>query len=195
VWYNPHTMENTTSTAPVKNKSPKFVRWAVMLGIVIALNIFFLVANSLVFPQPKYEDYCPLANRPAPQTEKSCADVGGEWYPGTGDVTAGPQTTPKAPLGYCDMTSKCQKPFETAMQDHQMKTFVLMVGFGVLSIIVGVLPIGSSIVSTGLSYGGVLALVIGAAQYWSEAGDWLRLAIAALALAALIYIGIRRFRD
>jgi hypothetical protein len=81
------------------------------------------------------------------------------------------------------------------MQDRQMRVFVVMVGFGVLSIVVGVLPLGSSIVSTGLSYGGVLALIIGSAQYWSEAGNWLRLAIAAIALAALIYIGLRRFRD
>jgi hypothetical protein len=181
-----------TAPAPVSAKSPppKFVRWAVMLGIVIALNIFFVVAASLVFPQPKYEDFCPLANRPMPQTETACTDAGGMWNPVPAEATA-----PKAPNGYCDLTTKCQKPYEAASEQHQMRVFVLMVGLGVLSIIVGVMPLGSAIVSTGLSYGGVLALIIGSAQYWSQAGDWLRLAIAAIALAALVYLGLKRFRD
>jgi len=171
--------------------SPKFVRWAVMLGIVIALNLFFFVANSLIFPAPKYEDFCPLANHPSPVSESACTEAGGIWNP----VPTDGATAVKAPSGFCDLTSKCQKPYEDAMQQRQMKTFVLFVGLGVLSIIVGVLPLGSSIVSTGLSYGGVLALIIGAAQYWSEAGSWLKLAIAGIALVALIYIGIRRFKD
>lgn len=162
-----------------------------MLGIVIALNIFFVVATSLVFPQPKYDDFCPLANQPMPASEAACTAAGGVWNP----VPDNGATAPKAPSGFCDMTIKCQKPYESAMEQHQMRVFVLMIGLGVLSIIIGVLPLGSSIVSTGLSYGGVLALIIGAAQYWSQAGDWLRLAIAAVALAALIYLGLKRFRD
>ena len=66
---------------------------------------------------------------------------------------------------------------------------------GILSIIVGVLPLGSSIVSTGLSYGGVLAFVIAAAQYWHDAATWLQLLISVIALGALIYVGIKRFKD
>ncbi|MDB5195239.1 MAG: protein of unknown function with transrane region [Parcubacteria group bacterium] len=162
-----------------------------MLGIVVALNIFFIVANSLIFLQVKYEDFCPLANQPSPQSETACTSAGGVWNP----VPDANMAKPVAPSGYCDLTTKCQKPYQDASQQRQMKVFTLMVGFGVLAIIVGVLPLGSAIVSTGLSYGGVLALIIGSAQYWSEAGNWLRLGISALALIALIYIGIRRFRD
>jgi len=161
-----------------------------MLGIVVALNIFFFVANSLVFPQVKYEDFCP-ANQPSPVSADACTTAGGAWNP-VSDENA---TAPKAPDGYCDMTSKCQTPYEKASEQRQMKVFVLMVALGVVSIVVGVLPLGSSIVSTGLSYGGVLALIVGAAQYWSEAGNLLKLGISGLALIALIYIGIRRFRD
>lgn len=181
----------TTPVAPAQ-KPPKFVRWAVMLGIVVALNIFFFVATSLIFPQVKYEDYCPLANQPSPTTEADCKIADGVWNPVPTDPS---MTMPKAPNGFCDVTAKCQKPYEAAAQQRQMYVFILMVGLGVLSIIVGVLPIGSSIVSTGLSYGGVIALIVGAAQYWSEAGSWVKLGISALALIALIYIGIRRFRD
>jgi len=57
------------------------------------------------------------------------------------------------------------------------------------------MPIGSSIVSSGLSYGGVLALLIASMQYWSDAGSLLRLGISAVALLILIYVGMRSFKD
>jgi hypothetical protein len=187
---------HTPISAPSGPKTPKFVRWAVMLGIIVSLNIFFFVLNSLIFTAPKYEDFCKM-NGPSPMTTESCAAEGGTW------TSAPPAPTTdqpglilqKTPSGYCDLYTKCQKPFNDAQQKHQLETFILFVGLGVLSIIVGVLPLGSSIVSSGLSYGGVLAFIIGAAQYWSEAGSWLRLAISLIALAALIYIGLKRFRD
>ena len=71
----------------------------------------------------------------------------------------------------------------------------MLVGLGVVSLVIGVFPLGSSIVSGGLSYGGVLAMVIGSAQYWNQAGNWLRLLISFIALVALLYIGFKRFRD
>jgi len=32
----------------------KFVRWAVVLGIIVVLNIFFVVVRSLVLPEPQF---------------------------------------------------------------------------------------------------------------------------------------------
>ena len=60
---------------------------------------------------------------------------------------------------------------------------------------IGVLPLGSSIVSAGLSYGGVVTLVVASMQYWGEASDYVRLAIATVALLILLFLGWRRFRD
>ncbi|MBA3789107.1 hypothetical protein H0X32_01775 [Patescibacteria group bacterium] len=192
-----HISTYTDEKTKILNKGPRFVRWAVMLGIVIALNIFFFVVNSLIFPAPKYEDFCRSGNAPAPLSQDSCITEGGTWSPAPPVDPVGAQnvTVPKTPDGYCDLYTKCQKPFQTAQQDHQLKTFGVLVGFGVLSLIIGVFPIGSSIVSGGLSYGGVLAMVIGSAQYWSEAGNWLRLGISFIALVVLLYIGYKRFRD
>ncbi len=70
-----------------------------------------------------------------------------------------------------------------------------MTALGIVALIAGFMPIGSSIVSSGLSYGGVLALIIGSAEYWGTAGYWIRLAIATVGLVALLYIGTKRFRD
>ena len=50
------------------------------------------------------------------------------------------------------------------------------------------------VVSLGLSLAGILSLIIGSMRYWSAMDDYLRVVILGLALAALIYIGIKKFR-
>jgi hypothetical protein len=163
-------------------KHPKFVRWALALGIVVVLNIFFGVLVALALPAPDYNAYCSNAAAPAAMDAQSCDTQGGVW-------------TENAPGGYCDMTAKCQPLYQAASDKHDLYAFILMIGLGVLALIAGFAPIGSSIVSSGLSYGGVLALVIASAEYWGTAGEWLRFAIALIALAALLYIGWKRFKD
>ena len=179
---------------PPAAKHPKFVRWALMFGIVVVLNIFFSVVLALAYPAPLYEDFCPAQPMISPSDAATCDAQGGIWteYPSTApapDISA-PKTT-----GYCDMYAKCQKPYQAASEQHALYAFVLTVGLGLLELIAGFTPIGSSIVSSGLSYGGVLALIIGSAEYWGTAGNWIRLAITAIGLIALLYIGWRRFRD
>lgn len=176
---------------------PKFVRWAVLLGIVIMLNLFFFVARSLVLPEPMYEDFCRFAREPIPMEEVACTDAGGVWTDENTRSSGAPQKTTEA-AGYCNVDAlyrDCQNAYEDAHKEFSLYAFAIMVGLGILSIIAGVLPIGSSIVSSGLSYGGVLAFVVAAVQYWGEADNLLRLAISFIALVALLYIGIKRFKD
>ncbi len=175
------------------SQQPKFVRWALLLGIVVILNIFFTVILALAYPAPKYEDYCPQVNV-VPTDAPTCDAQGGVWNAYTPAPAPIDITMPKQ-AGYCDMYAKCQKPYQAASDQHTLYAFVLMVGLGVVALVAGFVPLGSSIVSSGLSYGGVVALVIGSAQYWGTAGNWIRLAIAAVGLIALLYIGWRRFRD
>lgn len=177
-------------------KHPKFVRWALMLGIVVILNVFFSVLVSLALPAPDYATYCPAAaaNAPAPMNAADCASANGVW---TEDGAPQPATlnAPAEPTGYCDLTANCQPLYDAANNTHDLYAFVFMVGLGVLALLAGFFPIGSSIVSSGLSYGGVAALVIGSAEYWDSAGEWVRLAIALAGLLALLYIGWKRFKD
>jgi|CXWL01.1.fsa_nt_gi hypothetical protein len=172
---------------------PKFVRWALLIGIVIALNLFFVAVQSMIVAEPKYEDYCPATQQDV-LTEESCVAQDGIWV-GTQSDSRTPGVTKPNQEGYCDFYQKCQPIYDAAREEHDMFAFALMVGFGVLALIVGVIPMGSSIVSSGLSYGGVLALIIAAGGYWNEAGQLLRLAISLVALGALLYLGIKRFKD
>ena len=172
---------------------PRFVRWALMLGIVVVLNVFFSVALSLAFPAPSLEQFCPLVAQQAPQNAATCDANGGVWTetsPGPG-----PNVSGKTASGYCDVTAACEPQYLAASGRHALYAFILMTALGMLALMVGLLPLGASIVSSGLSYGGVLALIIASGAYWGTAGNWLRLLIATIALAALLGIGVRRFKD
>jgi hypothetical protein len=172
---------------------PRFVRWALLLGIVVILNVFFSVVLALAYPAPKYEDFCPTQLKISPTNASTCDAQGGVWTEYS--PAYAPDATGVKQTGYCDMYAKCQKPFEAANEQHALYAFVLMIGLGVLALIAGFIPFGSSIVSSGLSYGGVIALIVASVQYWGTAGNWIRLAIATAGLVALLYIGYRRFRD
>lgn len=195
LWYSFAHMDTSPQVPP---SHPKFVRWALMLGIVIVLNIFFVVLVQLALPAPKMEVYCPAATlrAPDPMTATTCDAAGGVWND-YGVVPAQPTVKGETPAatGYCDMYAKCQPVYQAALDHHDLYAFGFMLALGVIALIIGILPIGSAIVSTGLSYGGVLALVIGSAQYWGSAGQWIKLLIAAIGLAALLYIGVKRFKD
>ena len=189
-----------------KPKQPKFVRWAVMLGIVILLNIFFVVVRGTIFQAPAYTDFCP-ASTPLAENVTSCTRDGGQWIPSaaptpataasgkTSATTIAPATPANSVDGYCDYTQKCEKPFDAAQQNYETDSFALLVGLGVVALIIAMLPLGSSIVSTGLSYGGVLAFVVASVGYWNDATQLIQLVISAIALGVVVYIGLKRFRD
>ena len=48
-------------------------------------------------------------------------------------------------------------------------------------------------VSAGLFGGGVLTIIYGTMNYWSELADWARFIILGIALAVLIYLGYKGF--
>lgn len=178
------------------SQHPKFVRWALMIGIVVVLNIFFNVVLALAYPAPVYESYCPQVNV-VPTDSATCDEHGGVWsaYAPAAPAPAPTDVASPKSTGYCDLYAKCQKPFQAASDTHALYAFVLMLGLGIIALVAGFMPLGSSIVSSGLSYGGVLALIIGSAEYWGTAGNWIRLGITTIGLIALLYIGWKRFRD
>ena len=175
-------------------RHPRFVRWALMLGIVIILNVFFSAFVALALPAPEYSAYCPAAKSPAPspQNAQSCDAAGGIW---TDYGAPQPAIDKTAPTGYCDLYATCQPLYQAASDKHDLYAFIFMVVLGVLALLAGFVSIGSSIVSSGLSYGGVVALIVGSVSYWGSAGHWVRFGIATLGLLALLYVGWKRFRD
>ena len=178
-------------------RQPKFVRWALMAGIVIILNVFFSVIIAIAYPAPQYNDFCSTQPQVTPTDATTCDVQGGIWSsePAGSYDYSNPAGSTKTASGYCDLYAKCQKPYQTANDTHALYAFVIMIALGIVALVSGLMLTGSSIVSSGLSYGGVLAFIIGSLSYWGSAGNWIRLAISAVGLVALLYIGWRRFRD
>jgi hypothetical protein len=180
-----------------KKTNSRFVKWAVIIGIIIVLNLFFNYAISLVYKAPDYPAYCPETQIDvSPTTKAACIAVGGKWsetvYPP--DRTAPVPTTPQA-KGYCDPTFTCRQTFEKDLKVYERNAFVTLIILGVISIALGLFLKVSEAVTIGLAFGGVLSLVIAAIRYWSYADNILKVVLLGVALVALIWIGIKKFQE
>lgn len=185
----------TTSSA----KKSAVLKWTFILGIAIVLNLFITYAVDVVYHQPQYDQICTQ-----PQvikeitTQEACLEVGGQWNPNMnvdGVLMPGETSSKYIPSGYCDQNFTCNKQFEELNNVYNRNLFVVFVIAGVISLVLSVLLSSAEAVSLGLSFGGVLSFIIGSTSYWSAMNDLLRVAILGIALAALIGLAYKKFKD
>ena len=82
--------------------------------------------------------------------------------------------------------------FQDERNIYNRNVFIVSGIIGIIIIIVGaVLHLTS--VSSGLFGGGVLTIIYGTMNYWSELGDIARFIILGIALGVLIYLGYKKF--
>lgn len=176
-------------TASKKHASP-LLRWSLIVGIVIVMNLFFNYALSLVYKAPDYNAYFPPTQVVRDiSTQQDCVSVGGQWNA---------QMVPKAPSGevqpqgYCDQNYTKQQQFNADMKQYDRSVFIVLVIVGVASIVVGSL-VANEVLSLAFSWGGVLSLFIASVRYWSDANNLLKVIILAIALGSLIWVAIKKF--
>ena len=177
------------------NTQPRVLKWSIIIGIVIVLNLFFNYAISLVYKSPQYDAYCPTTQvTPVLDSQKSCVDAGGQWNP---NAYYGKPSVPGEvqPAGYCDPQYTCRKSFEEASKIYDRNVFVALVILGALSVLVGSFFKGNDVISQSLSIGGVLSFIIASMRYWSYANDSIRVIILALALLLLFWIAYKKFKN
>lgn len=182
-------------------KNLPILKWALIVGIVVVLNLFFNYAISLVYDAPEYEKFCPQqqVNIP-PKTQAECVAKGGAWTEGGDVVTKGniavPAVTPTGErVGWCDVNFTCNKELNDAQKLYNRNVFIALVVLGVASLVAGFFFSEITAVSLGLSFGGVLSFIIGSIRYWSDMDDYLRVIILGLALVALIWLGVKKIKD
>lgn len=178
---------------PKSRGRTSMLTWAVSLALVIVINLFFYYAIATAYPEPVLGDFCPA--QPATYTDAvSCVDNGGQW---TNDRLAPAEITKQVqdgkPLGWCDANFTCSGAFAHAHGQYDRNVFIILI---VLSL--GIIALGlfssAEILSLGFVWAGVLSLVIASLRYWSDAENWMRLVILAVALAVLVWLALRRFR-
>lgn len=169
------------------------LKWALILSIVVVLNLFFNFAIDTVYDAPKYEDYCGRGNEQvviSPDTEKQCVDVGGQWNANIKPVPA------NEPAGWCDADFSCRKEYEEAHSVYNRNVFIVLVILGLASLLVGTYLVSAgSAVALGLSLGGLLSFVVASMRYWSDMDDYLRVIVLGIALALLIWLGVKKFKE
>lgn len=192
--------ENSGQANPnSKQKTLAIIKWALTVGIVVVMNLFFNYAVSLVYEAPKYEGFCPVKIYNKAYVDKQmCVSSGGMWSENTAPVQGKypqPVLTQPEVTGYCNPTYTCGNQFADAQKVYNKNVFIVLVIFGILSIILGVYLSGISVVSLGISFGGILSLIIGSVRYWSDMQDWLRVAVLGVALVTLIWLGIKKIKE
>lgn len=170
-------------------KKGGFVKWAMIVAIVIVLNMFFNYAVSLVYKAPQYDDYIKTTQIVTPITNKdACVAVGGQWTDGVKVPT-----DPKSDIaGYCDPNYTNQNNFYAAEKNYNRNIFIILVVLSVLSLVLGTL-FKNEILAPAFSWGGVLSLVIASTRYWGDANDLFKVVILALALGLLVWFAIKKF--
>ncbi len=187
-----------------KIKSKKVLKWVLILGIMIVVNLFFNYALKIFYTQPQWNDFCGNNAQVVtiPTTQDSCVSAGGQWSTnfkqqpprGINDARS-PIVGTKDSAGFCNPNFTCSKNYESSRNIYDRNIFVGLVIFGVLLIIGSFFIAGFEAVSLGLSFGGVLSLIVGALRYWSAMDDYVRVVVLGVALVALIWLGVKKFKD
>ena len=187
-----------------------------ILGFSIAIIFVFFVVFGIkaFYKEPKYEDFCkraiyidvvyskgyheayPYPIRAKEPAENLCAKAITEYEKFRKDCAE-----KKSDVVYefdengCQVAKECtfcQQDYENARNIYFRNVFIISGIVGIIVIIIGaVLHITS--VSAGLFGGGVLTILYGTMNYWSELADWARFIILGIALIVLIYLGYKGF--
>src|SRR3989338_6995216 len=58
----------------------KFLKWALILGIIVVLNLFFAYAMKVVYNEPEYTNFCEEKQIVEKiDTKEQCIGQGGQW--------------------------------------------------------------------------------------------------------------------
>ena len=187
-----------------------------ILGIAIAVIFVFFVAFGIkaFYKEPKYEDFCKTGvpidfvsgnngyySGPYPARIKgpepdACAKTNVDY-----DKFRKACAEKNTDVIYqyddkgCQVAKECTScnvDYNKGRNIYFRNVFIISGIVGIIAIIIGaVLQLTS--VSAGLFGGGVLTIIYGTINYWSELADWARFIILGIALAVLIFLGYKGF--
>ena len=178
-------------------KQSRILRASLMAGIVIVLNLFFNYSLSLIYKQPTYEAFCPTQTVVKTiDTQNECVANGGQWT----ENAPAPAPIPapaggKAITGYCNQQFSCENDFQAAQKAYDRNIFISLVLLGAICVALGSYLRGNALLGSSLSLAGVLSFIIASMRYWSSADDLAKVVILGIALAILITVAVRKFKN
>ncbi len=172
-------------------KQSRILKASLIAGIVIVINLFFNYTLSLVYKEPTYDAFCPnTAQVVSAPNKEQCVANGGQWnenYPGDPALPS--------PKGYCDQQFMCRNNFDTAQKAYDRNVFLTLVILGAVIVALGNFLKGNQLISSALSLAGVLSFIIASMRYWSSADNLIKVIILGIALAILIWVAMKKFKN
>jgi len=172
-------------------KDNKILKWSLILSIVIVANLFFNYALSLGLNSPNRETFCPFdKTSQVIETKDSCEQSDGIWNPT-------PQIYEKTvqPVGYCDLYSKCENKYQDANKIYEQKVFVALVIIGVIVLTASFFIKNNAVLISSLALTSVLDFIVASVRYWQYSDKLLKVIILFIALAVLVYLAIKKFKE
>jgi hypothetical protein len=171
----------------MKENVTPFLKWALIVSIIIVINLFVNYTLSLLYQEPDYI-YNPTM-KPLQDgfqyTEVTCADIGGQW-------NSTPYLVDGETKGYCDTEYTNRTLYEEARKVYERNIFLIMISIGVLMLGIGMI-VRNEVVVIALSWSGVFSFIIASMRYWSSAENIIRVAILGIALFVLLWMSIKKF--
>lgn len=158
----------------MKGKKSAVAKWSLIIGIVILFNLFTNVSLDLIYQSPDYDYFCANEMR-YPKLES--------------------EITEAERIAEMQGWERCQDEWETARESYERKVFITLVSVGVIIFALSLIGSLNYVVATSLSLASVLNFIIASMRYWSSADEILKVIILGLALAILVWIGIKKFSD
>ena len=178
-------------------------KWILVGGIMIVANLFLNYALDAFYPAPAYETFCPMKQvNEAILTKDACVTEGGQWNEqpysqpyAQGEIVAVPVKMPEKVQGSCNQNYTCQNNFNDAQKIYDRNVFIVLVIAGTMLLIGSMFIVEAEAVALGFSLAGILSLIIGTLRYWSNMDKRLQVVVLGIALAALVWVGIKKFKN
>lgn len=177
-----------------KPQASRVLKWTLAIALVIVVNLFFYYVIAMVYPDPKFESFCPMQNVVL-NDATACVNTGGQW---TNNQLSPKQVTDAVrggePLGWCDANFTCNNNYQDAHSIYNRNVFIILIVLSLVVLGLGIF-IPMEVLSLGFSWSGIVSLIIASGRYWSDADNWMRVIILALALALLVWVAVKKFRE
>jgi len=179
------------------------MKWAFVSGIVVILNLFFIFSIQLAYEKPVIVAFCPDSQvRVVPQTRDECLEVGGQWTDGQYVVKGLPRPGQLEPApietireGYCYPEYTCSQEYEDARKLYERNFFIALIILGTVILLGSFVIRRYEVIVAAFSWGGVCTFIVASIRYWPEMHDYVRVTMLGIALAALLWAGVKRFKE
>lgn len=168
-----------------KSAFDKWKKLALSLAILIVLNIFFNVGLDTFYKVPEYDSFCneEVRGMEFADTQEACLENDGAWVI-------------NKDWAYCESKiDNCWDQYQDYISPYNRNAFIALVSLGLVTLLAGLFIFMPSAVANGLTYGGILSIVIGTMRYWPNMDDYLRFIFSGIVLVILILVGFKKIKD